>query len=129
MRVAIFLSHTISSLKFVSVLQVAEELCFRINAEHSLSEPFVAHVLSRTLSSGHAIFIGNSMVVRDIDMYGHNWQNFTGNIGSVLLSSKLQYQFIQVAGNRGASGIDGLLSTAVGFAVGSNKQVSLLLHF
>lgn len=107
------------------ILQVAEELCFRIHAECSLTEPFVANMISRILPSGHALFIGNSMVIRDVDMYGHNWQKFTGNIGPVLLNSKLQYQSILVAGNRGASGIDGLVSTAIGFAMGSNKQVSI----
>ncbi|KAI4302200.1 hypothetical protein MLD38_037978 [Melastoma candidum] len=119
-------SEWTSHLKALNSL-VAEELCFRIQAECSLTEPFVANMISRFLPSDHAIFIGNSMVIRDVDMYGHNWQKFTGNIGPILLNSDLQYQFIQVAGNRGASGIDGLLSTAIGFAVGSNKQVVCLI--
>lgn len=65
------------------------------------------------------------MPIRDADMYGRSWKNGPYNIADTMLSSEMAYHLIQVAGNRGASGIDGLLSTAVGFAVGSNKKVSL----
>ncbi|XP_056164428.1 protein PHYLLO, chloroplastic isoform X3 [Syzygium oleosum] len=106
---------------------VARELSFQIDAEHSLTEPQVACVISKTLSPAKALFVGNSMVIRDMDMYGQSRTNFTDNVTSMLLNSRLQYQLIRIAGNRGASGIDGLLSTAVGFALGSNKQVVCLI--
>ncbi|XP_018715157.2 protein PHYLLO, chloroplastic isoform X4 [Eucalyptus grandis] len=106
---------------------VARELSFQIDAEHSLTEPQVARVISKTLSPAKALFVGNSMVIRDMDMYGQSRTNFTDKVTSTLLNSRLQYQLIQIAGNRGASGIDGLLSTAVGFALGSNKQVVCLI--
>lgn len=64
------------------------------------------------------------MAIRDADMYGRNWSDGTNRIGDILSSLGLPFHWIQVSGNRGASGIDGLLSTAIGFAVGCNKRVS-----
>lgn len=88
-----------------------------------MTEPYIAHVILEALNCGSAIFVGNSMPIRDADMYGSNWTYCTHSNG-ILLSSGLPCYGIQVSGNRGASGIDGLFSTAVGFAVGCNKRVS-----
>ncbi|PNH10954.1 Casein kinase II subunit alpha [Tetrabaena socialis] len=35
----------------------------------SVSEPFIARCLARSLPAGHGLFIGNSMPIRDTDMY------------------------------------------------------------
>ncbi|XAR65339.1 2-succinyl-5-enolpyruvyl-6-hydroxy-3-cyclohexene-1-carboxylic-acid synthase [Bertholletia excelsa] len=86
-----------------------------------MTEPYVAHLIPKALRCGSAIFFGNSMVPRDADNYGCSWTECNDNIAA--LSLGLPCQWIQVAGNRGASGIDGLVSTAVGFAVGCNKRV------
>ncbi|GAB4828987.1 hypothetical protein Ancab_018646 [Ancistrocladus abbreviatus] len=110
--------------KWIDFLQgldtmVAWEISFQIQMEHSLTEPYVAHQLSEVLSSETALFFGNSMAIRDADMYCHGLVNCTGAMSKLVLPC----QWIKVAGNRGASGIDGLLSTATGFTVGCKKRV------
>ncbi|GFZ16202.1 2-oxoglutarate decarboxylase/hydro-lyase/magnesium ion-binding protein [Actinidia rufa] len=101
---------------------VTWEMAFQIHSESSLTEPYVAHLIPKALHCESAIFVGNSMPIRDADMYGHNWAECTSDTAA-FLSLDLPCHWIRVAGNRGASGIDGLLSTAIGFAVGCNKQV------
>ncbi|KAI9169285.1 hypothetical protein LWI28_010195 [Acer negundo] len=104
-------------------MMVEWEISFQIFAEYSLTEPHVAQAVSEALRSNSTLFVGNSMAIRDADMYGCNWTTSTHNAADTFLSSELPYHWIQVAGNRGASGIDGLLSTALGFSVGCNRQV------
>ncbi|XP_076898989.1 protein PHYLLO, chloroplastic-like isoform X2 [Bidens hawaiensis] len=100
-------------------MMVDWEISFLLNSENSLTEPYVAYITSVALDYGSTMFLGNSMPIRDADMYGNG--STRGSAPSS--SSGFPFHWIQVAGNRGASGIDGLLSTAVGFAVGHNKRV------
>ncbi|VFQ78024.1 unnamed protein product [Cuscuta campestris] len=65
------------------------------------------------------------MPIRDADMYGWNAPEKYHKLAMKLSSESCNY--IQVGSNRGASGIDGLLSTAIGFAVGCNKRVLSVL--
>ncbi|KAA8532823.1 hypothetical protein F0562_033059 [Nyssa sinensis] len=103
-------------------MMVAWEISFLVRSEYYLTEPYVAYVIPRTLRCETAIFVGNSMAIRDADMYGCNWAKCTHSIAT-MLGPEFLCHWIQVAGNRGASGIDGLLSTAIGFSVGCNKRV------
>ncbi|XP_024988553.1 protein PHYLLO, chloroplastic [Cynara cardunculus var. scolymus] len=102
-------------------MMVEWEMSFLIHSENSLSEPYVAYITSDALDYGSTMFIGNSMPIRDADMYGSSLGARAG--GDTSLTSGFPFRWIQVAGNRGASGIDGLLSTAIGFAVGHKKRV------
>lgn len=63
------------------------------------------------------------MPIRDADMYAFNAAHNIHN-ASKMSRYRLPCHWVQVAGNRGASGIDGLLSTAIGFSVGCKKRVS-----
>ncbi|XP_056697055.1 protein PHYLLO, chloroplastic isoform X3 [Spinacia oleracea] len=117
-----------SSIKWKSFLQavnsvVAWELSFQICSEYSLTEPHVAHIISEVVGSDTVLFIGNSMSIRDADMYSQGVVNCTSQTSQLALPC----QWIQIAGNRGASGIDGLLSTAVGFAVGCKKRALCII--
>ncbi|XP_073113105.1 protein PHYLLO, chloroplastic isoform X4 [Elaeis guineensis] len=104
-------------------VQVAWEIAFQIHSECSLTEPHVAHIIGEILQGDVVLFVGNSMVIRDLDMYGRGWVKSVTKNTHLMSDWDLQFHGIQVAGNRGASGIDGLLSTAIGFAVGCNKRV------
>lgn len=67
----------------------------------------VASVVERT-PSGESLFVSGSMPIRDLDAYG--WPAFRS-------------EGLLARGNRGASGIDGVVSTAVGVSAGTGKRV------
>ena len=75
-----------------------------------LSEIFVARAVSMLIGRGGALFLSNSMPVRDMDMYA-------SPINNNLL----------VSGNRGASGIDGIVASAAGFANAVNAPLTLII--
>jgi 2-succinyl-5-enolpyruvyl-6-hydroxy-3-cyclohexene-1-carboxylate synthase len=79
---------------------------FKLNKK--LNEPQTIRELVKTLSSKINLFVGNSLPIRDFDY-------FSGT------SSKL----FNIYFNRGASGIDGIVSTALGAA--SIKKPTILL--
>jgi len=76
----------------------------------SVSEPYVARCLTARIPDGSALFVSSSMPIRDVDIYGTH-----------------QRGDIRVGVNRGASGIDGVISTAVGFAEGSRRPTTVLV--
>ena len=85
---------------------------FRKNKTANAKFPFEGKIISEMLSlipSGSNLFISNSMPVRDLDYFAE-----TSN------------KNIKVFSNRGASGIDGINSTALGIAV-SSKHPTILI--
>lgn len=83
--------------------------CF-LSEDGRLSEPCVARMVSQMIPEGHGLFLGNSMPIRDMGHYA----DFKGAA-------------VAVGGNRGASGIDGLIASAAGYAAGLQKPVTLLI--
>jgi len=67
--------------------------------QDALDEPSTARIVAASCPSGATLFVGNSMPIRDADMH-----------------AAVRDSTITVAVNRGASGIDGLIATAVGHA-------------
>ncbi len=81
-----------------------------LNTNGRLSEPLTARLVSQLIPQGTGLFLGNSMPIRDMDMYA----DFKGHV-------------VHVNGNRGASGIDGLIASAAGYAAGLKKPVTLMI--
>lgn len=75
-----------------------------------LSEPLVARLVARHLPARHGLYLASSMPVRDMDMFA------PGDGARV-----------PVASNRGASGIDGTVASAAGFAAGLSAPVTLVI--
>ncbi len=76
----------------------------------ALSEIAVARIVSRRRPEGSVLFLGNSMPIRDMDMYGA--AEGPGGL---------------VACNRGASGIDGNVATAAGYANANGRPVTAVI--
>lgn len=75
-----------------------------------LNEPLIAAMISRSLEHGEALYLASSMPVRDMDMFG-----IAGG------------GHFDVVANRGVSGIDGTIASAVGYARGTGKPVTLVV--
>lgn len=76
----------------------------------ALNETGVARTISWLLPEEHGLFLSNSMPVREFDMYA-----LPGAKPSI------------IGGNRGASGIDGTLASACGFARAVNQGTTLVI--
>ncbi|NIA29681.1 MAG: 2-succinyl-5-enolpyruvyl-6-hydroxy-3-cyclohexene-1-carboxylic-acid synthase [Actinobacteria bacterium] len=81
-----------------------------LNKDKNISEPAVARIISQNIPKNHALFLSNSMPIRDMDMYADPGGNR-----------------VPVGTNRGASGIDGLIAGAAGFAAGLERPTTLLI--
>ncbi|HEV2094835.1 MAG TPA: 2-succinyl-5-enolpyruvyl-6-hydroxy-3-cyclohexene-1-carboxylic-acid synthase [Rubrobacter sp.] len=90
--------------------EVASVLDRALAGEDGLNEPLVARMVSREVAEGHGLVVASSMPIRDLDAYAA-----VDGVG------------VAVAANRGASGIDGTVATAAGFARGSDRPVTLLI--
>lgn len=71
----------------------------KIREVTQLSEGRLFHLLPEILPEGSTLFVGNSMPIRDIDSFFH-----------------FNNKSIRIMANRGANGIDGTISTALGAA-------------
>ena len=86
----------------------------------TVTEPLVAYTVATQLPPGHSLFAGNSMPIRDLDIFC-TAQHVQHTPTTSALSDT------PIAANRGASGIDGVVSSAAGFASGLRKPTTLLV--
>ncbi|MET0460579.1 MAG: thiamine pyrophosphate-dependent enzyme, partial [Ilumatobacteraceae bacterium] len=77
-----------------------------LGAEAPLSEPTIARTVARHLPAGAELVVASSMPVRDLEWFG----GITARAHA----------------NRGANGIDGVVSTALGVALGGRPTVVLI---
>jgi 2-succinyl-5-enolpyruvyl-6-hydroxy-3-cyclohexene-1-carboxylate synthase len=80
-----------------------------LDAEDLPTEPGIARDVLRALPYSSELVVSSSMPVRDLEWYGPPTAG------------------IRVHANRGANGIDGVVSTAVGVALGSGRPTALLI--
>ncbi len=78
--------------------------------DQALSEPKVAWLVSRHIGAGEGLYLASSMPVRDMDTFGCP-----------------RPAPVVVGANRGASGVDGTIATATGFARGLGRRVTLMI--
>ncbi len=81
------------------------------------------------LHAGDGLFLGNSMPIRDMEMYAAvpGGRLSGGDVADGSQSWVASGLGNPVASNRGASGIDGVISTAAGFAAGLGRPVTLAI--
>jgi 2-succinyl-5-enolpyruvyl-6-hydroxy-3-cyclohexene-1-carboxylate synthase len=89
--------------------EAASALTAVLAARRDVTEPGVARSLVAALPSGAELVVSSSMPVRDVEWYS---APRTG---------------LRVHANRGANGIDGVVSTAVGAALGSGRPTAVLI--
>lgn len=77
----------------------------KVDLQTELNEIYVARSLMSSLDDSRFLFVGSSMPIRDLNMFAIPKQNPA-----------------RIYANRGASGIDGILSTACGVAKGLSKS-------
>ena len=89
--------------------QLSRQHLQSIQEVSTLSEGKVFSKLSELLPDGATLFVGNSMPIRDLDTFFH-----------------FNDKSIRVMANRGANGIDGTVSTALGIGLSSQPLYLIL---
>ncbi|HEY7073128.1 MAG TPA: 2-succinyl-5-enolpyruvyl-6-hydroxy-3-cyclohexene-1-carboxylic-acid synthase [Acidimicrobiales bacterium] len=87
----------------------AKALADELDGEASATEPGVARAVAAALPDGARLVISSSMPIRDVERYAAPRSGLT------------------TLANRGANGIDGVVSTALGVALGSAAPTALLV--
>lgn len=82
----------------------------RSTPKNVLSHPIIVDIISGLIPADEALFIGNSLVIRAFDQ-------------AVLAQKK----GMRVVSNRGVSGIEGNLATAVGYAEKDGRRITAVL--
>ena len=91
------------------VNQLSKDTMISLSDITDLSEGKLFYQLAEMLPEGAALFVGNSMPIRDLDSF------FLSN-----------HKTIKVMANRGANGIDGTVSTALGAALNTSSMYLVL---
>ncbi len=97
---------------WAAAIQATEATCQRVMQSYCQSHFFDGAVVAavvNALLAGARLMIGNSLPVRHLDQFGAP-----------------STQMLNIFGNRGASGIDGVTSTALGIAAASDAPLVLL---
>lgn len=81
-----------------------------IDKNNQLTEPGIARTITKALPKNHCLFSSSSRPIRDFDSYGSPEGN------AIIFGS-----------NRGASGIDGTIASASGFAKALNQPMTILI--
>jgi 2-succinyl-5-enolpyruvyl-6-hydroxy-3-cyclohexene-1-carboxylate synthase len=90
--------------------KIASHIGSRFDNEDAITEIGVARAIVENAPAHSVLFLSSSLPIRLVDMYAPAVDN------SIL-----------VGANRGASGIDGVIASAVGFARGSCRATTLLI--
>jgi isochorismate synthase / 2-succinyl-5-enolpyruvyl-6-hydroxy-3-cyclohexene-1-carboxylate synthase / 2-succinyl-6-hydroxy-2,4-cyclohexadiene-1-carboxylate synthase / o-succinylbenzoate synthase len=107
------------------VSDVLSRRILKMDEQNGITEMSVAAEICNALPKSSALFLGNSMPIRDADaltgikMYSQFDEDIMDESSSILGNP--------VVANRGASGIDGIISTAAGYACGLNRPVTLFI--
>lgn len=96
-------------------LAAGEELDASLSVHGGFTEPYIAHAVSRLLSAGSHLMMSSSMPIRDMDFFARPFGE-----GSVLPCQP-------PVANRGASGIDGVINTAIGYCRGTGACTTLVI--
>ena len=86
-----------------------KNLLSKVENEIEMNEGKVVYELQKKLPNDACLFVANSMPIRDVDTFFHN-------------TSKN----IRIMANRGANGIDGVVSSALGASINHQKTVLLI---
>jgi 2-succinyl-5-enolpyruvyl-6-hydroxy-3-cyclohexene-1-carboxylate synthase len=81
-----------------------------LHKKQNITEIGVARMLSELIPPDHGLFLASSMPIRDMDMYA----SANGKASCI-------------AANRGVSGIDGTIASAVGYSAGMKMPVTVLI--
>lgn len=111
-------NHAVNASKLMVLVEISEKVgnalqeMLSSGEKEDLTEPWCARVISECIPFPSGLFIGNSMPIRDFDAFG---------------SGTPDGMKLRVSANRGASGIDGIISSGIGFGIGLNMDVTIVL--